>query len=98
MIIAINAEISDKPGDLFDGRDLSRNTIDFSAPAGTAIGRHHRIGDVGQPTEIGFGDLVADVEDDDVLIAGMRLDPFGIYEWTDVGSQRWRGEEGQREG
>jgi hypothetical protein len=104
VVVAVDAEIADQRRDLLDRRNLRRNPVDLDAPARRGIGRDHRVGDIGQFAEIGLRDLVADVEDDEVVAAGIGLEPFGGDERGDIlrlreGGRREAGEQddGRRE-
>ncbi len=85
MIVAIDAETTDQLGDLLVRRNLAGHALDLGAPAGAPIGRHDGIGDIGQVTQVGRLDVVANVEDDDVLVGGIGLEPFSRHQRGDVG-------------
>ncbi len=97
MIVIVDAEIADQLGDLLQRRQHAGDATHLGAPAGARIGCNNRALDIGFVAKFRLGDLVADVEDDDVFVAGIRLDPFGVDERAYVGSERGRGKDGQRE-
>lgn len=97
VIVIVDAEIADQLGDLLERRQHAGDAVHLGAPAGARIGRDHRSLDVGLVAQLGLGDLVADVEDNHVFVAGLRLDPFGVDERFDLGGQSGGGEDSQRE-
>src|SRR5690606_5749458 len=75
VVVTVDAKFADELDDLLERRKLAGHALNLGAPACAGIGSDDRALDIRIGAKIGGLDLVADVDDDDVFLAGVSLQP-----------------------
>ena len=78
VLVIVDAELADQRRGLLHARELARDAVDLLAPARSRVGGADGAGDVGGVVGEHLLDRIADVEDDEALIAEVGLEPGGI--------------------